>query len=280
MTTDSTSANNPGGSVFELERVRLFGLDLVNAPSLEPVVEEILYGHRRDDGIEPVVLTPNVDIVVHLDRAPYSVESDLFRRAQFCLPDGQPLVLVSRFLGSRLRARLPGSGLFEELWPRIVAEGVPTVVVASSSSLADLLAQDRAEASFIVPPMFDADDDEAVAAIVTDVLAAIEAVRPSVVLVGIGNPKDARIIASLLDRWDYRLGPKPMCLGLGASFSMYVGLTRRAPAWVQRIGMEWFYRFLQEPRRLFRRYFIRDLGFFGIVWREWRNRRAGGSGPT
>jgi N-acetylglucosaminyldiphosphoundecaprenol N-acetyl-beta-D-mannosaminyltransferase len=256
-----------------LNRTRLFGLDLVNAPSLDPVIKEILDGPACSDDVLPVVLTPNVDIVVQLAQSPGSPEEELFSRAQFCLPDGQPLVMVSRFMGEQIEARLPGSELFQELWPRVVADDIPTVVVASSDQIAEMLEARHPRASCVVPPMFDEDDTDAIADIVTDILAAARAVRPSLIFVGIGNPKDARIISALFDRWDPRLGQVPLCLGLGGSFSMHLGLKRRAPRLIQRIGMEWFYRFLQEPRRLFYRYFIRDMAFIGIVRREWRAAR-------
>ncbi|MEM7324796.1 MAG: WecB/TagA/CpsF family glycosyltransferase [Actinomycetota bacterium] len=260
--------------IDDLERIELFGLQMVNAESLDPVIDELLDGPRRDDTILPVVLTPNVDIVVHLEEDQDTIEADLFRRAQFCLPDGQPLVLFSRIHGERLKARLPGSGLFAELWPRLVAEKRPVIVVASSDHIADRLREEHPKAGFIVPPMFDAADPEQVDAIVDELLTTARAIRPDMVLVGIGNPKDARLIAALFARWDERLGPKPLCLGLGGSFAMYLGITRRAPDWIQRIGMEWFFRFLQEPRRLFHRYFVRDAAFLGIMKREWQAGRS------
>lgn len=258
----------------DLDRVTLFGLDMVNADSLDPVIEELLNGPRRDDEILPVVITPNVDIVVHLEEAPDSIEAELFRRAQYCLPDGQPLVMFSRIHGERLKARLPGSGLFSDLWPRIVAEKRPVVVIASSDEIADQLKEEHPKAGFIVPPMFDADDPAAIDEIVTDILSSARAVRPDIVLVGIGNPKDARIISALFARWDRRLGEKPLSMGLGGSFAMYLGITKRAPDWIQRIGMEWFFRFAQEPRRLFHRYFVRDAAFLGIMKREWQAGRS------
>ncbi len=255
--------------VDDLERIRLFGLDMVNADSLDPVIDELLDGPRRDDEILPAVVTPNVDIVVHLEKEPDSIEADLFHRAQYCLPDGQPVVLFSRIHGETLKARLPGSGLFSELWPRLVAERRAVIVVASSDEIAGRLIEEHPKAGCIVPPMFDADEPAEVDAIVTDILTMARAVRPDMVLVGIGNPKDARIIATLFRRWDHRLGPKPLAMGLGGSFAMYLGITRQAPDWIQRIGMEWFFRFVQEPRRLFYRYFIRDAAFLGIMKREW-----------
>ncbi len=287
-TSTDIAAENPSGAadgisiepvvdseisvVDDLQRTSLLGLDFVNAASLDDVVDSVLDGPRRDDSVVPALLTPNVDIMVHLDAANGSTEHAVFQRAQYVLPDGQPIVWVSRLFGAKLSARLPGSGLFVALWPRMIVDRVPAVVVASSELVADRLAAEHPRARFVVPPMFEANDEVAIGEIVDRILASAAAIRPSLVLVGIGNPKDARIIAALFDRWTDQLGPKPLCLGLGGSFSMYLQLKRRAPEWVQRIGMEWFYRFCQEPTRLFHRYFVRDAAFIGIVWRAWRAR--------
>lgn len=273
---DLTIIDDPDVRVGDgLHRTRLFGLDLINSEHLEPVIDQILDGPRSSGEWHPVVLTPNVDIVVHLEQNQSAPEYELFHRAQYCLPDGQPLVMVSGLLGEKIKARLPGSELFQGLWPRIAEQERPVVVIASTDEVAALLEKQHPKAGYIVPPMFDEDDEDAIADIVTDTLAAAMAVRPELVLVGIGNPKDARIIAGLLDRWDPQVGPAPLCLGLGGSFNMHLGLRKRAPSWIQRMGFEWFFRFLQEPRRLFYRYFIRDMAFFPIVWREWRANRKG-----
>lgn len=253
-----------------LDRIHLFGLPLVDAPSLEPVMAQMLDGAPPPEGLEPLVLTPNVDIVVHLTNNEDRVEADLFRRAQYCLPDGAPIVGASRLLGRPLGARLAGSDLFAMLWPQLVERQVPVVVVASSDQIAAALAADGPQAEFIVPPMFDGDDPAQVGAVADQVLEASRRIKPRLVLVGVGNPKDARVIGALHDRWDPGIGPVPLSMGLGASFALHLGLQKRAPRWVQRIGMEWFHRFAQEPRRLFRRYFVDDVAFIPIVWREWR----------
>jgi N-acetylglucosaminyldiphosphoundecaprenol N-acetyl-beta-D-mannosaminyltransferase len=59
---------------------------------------------------------------------------------------------------------------------------------------------------------------------------------------------------------------------MGASYEFYLNLKKRAPKFWQKTGMEWFYRFTQEPGRLFRRYFVDDMQFFPIVWREFRKK--------
>jgi len=92
----------------QLTRRSMFGLRFVDAPSLEPVVTDLLdRAATPEPEMERTVLTPNVDIMVQLnaDRSGDGVDWDMFRRSQYCLPDGQPLVAVSHLLGKPLRAR-------------------------------------------------------------------------------------------------------------------------------------------------------------------------------
>ena len=65
----------------------------------------------------------------------------------------------------------------------------------------------------------------------------------------------------------------PFAMGVGGTFDVAAGKVRRAPRWMQRSGLEWFFRFLQEPRRMVRRYFIDDMAFLPMLWREWRTPR-------
>jgi N-acetylglucosaminyldiphosphoundecaprenol N-acetyl-beta-D-mannosaminyltransferase len=168
---------------------------------------------------------------------------------------------------------LAGSDLFALLWPRVVAGRVPVVVVASSEAIVERLRPHGPPAAYVVPPFVDADDSEAVAAVADQIIEAARSIRPRLIVLGLGMPKVARVSGVIAERWDPELGPLPNMLGVGGAAAMYTGLVRRAPRWVQRAGLEWFYRFVQEPRRLFHRYFVRDLRFSPIVWREWRRSR-------
>lgn len=275
----SPQAAGGEGPVEELRRRRLFDLDFVDAPSLEPVLSSLLERRRpADDSRMETVLTPNVDIMVHLTQpgADGSVEWRMFQRSQYCLPDGQPIVLASRLLGRPLSSRLTGSGLFALLWPRLVTDRRAVFMVASSRAIVERLEREYDELRSTVAPMFVVDDVETIDGLAAAVIEAARERALEYVILGIGNPKDARIAESILRLWPSTLGRPPTVLALGGSASMYVGITKRAPEWVQRIGMEWFYRFLQEPRRLFHRYFVRDVAFVRLVWRQWRaDRRAG-----
>ena len=256
-----------------LRRVRLFGLDFVDAPDLGPVIDALVARDRPSQSHQvSTVLTPNVDIMVQLDKdcGRSGRIWDMFQRSQFCLPDGQPIVAASHLLGRPLSARLTGSGLFARIWPRLVAEERSVFVVASSEEVANLLRMEHPGATAAVAPMFKADDSETIDRIAESVVASATADGPEFVFLGIGHPKDALLADAVLRRWPTDLGRPPTLLGLGGSAAMHVGITKRAPEWVQRIGMEWFYRFIQEPRRLFHRYFVRDTAFFGLVWRERR----------
>ena len=85
---------------------------------------------------------------------------------------------------------------------------------------------------------------------------------------GISFPKQQRIALALVDELRRTGEPMPIFLLLGGSFEMYLGTTKRAPSWMQRFGLEWFFRFLMEPKRLFRRYFVTDTRFVWLLARE------------
>ncbi|MDH3294486.1 MAG: WecB/TagA/CpsF family glycosyltransferase, partial [Acidimicrobiia bacterium] len=190
--------------VDSLRRRRLFGLEFVDAVGLDPVVEALAARHRpqRVDQVT-TVLTPNVDIMVQLDRDRNRSGPvwRMFRSSQFCLPDGQPIVLASRLLGRPLRGRLTGSGLFALLWPRLVADGRTLFVVASSEAVADRLTAEYPSVGTTVPPIFDVSDRSAIEQVAKTILASATVGSPEFVFLGIGNPKDALIADAVLRMW-------------------------------------------------------------------------------
>lgn len=260
--TDGT----PTGSA--LPRRHLFGLDLVDAPTVDAVVDELLAhdpaGWPSDDAL-PVVVTPNVDQLVHLDRGTDAIASSVVTRAAWVLPDGQPIVWASRWLDAPLSGRLAGSDLVAALWPRLVEAGAPRLVIASNDEVAGRVRAEGGHA--VVAPMLDVRDRAGIDAFVDDCARTIGEVQPTHVFVTLGFPKQCNVIDGIL-RALPEDGPRPLLLAVGASFDMHYGLVRRAPVWMQRAGLEWFFRFVQEPRRLFRRYFVDDVAFLRIVRRE------------
>ena len=91
--------------------------------------------------------------------------------------------------------------------------------------------------------------------------------------VGMPSPRKEYWLAENLDA----LGV-PFSMGVGGSFDVYAGAVRRAPVWMQRMGLEWAYRFVQEPRRMWRRYLLGNLLFVRLVVDAWLADRGGDHG--
>jgi exopolysaccharide biosynthesis WecB/TagA/CpsF family protein len=91
-------------------------------------------------------------------------------------------------------------------------------------------------------------------------MAAINAVKPDIVLVSLTAPKQDIWISENLEYLDTKIA-----IGIGGAFEVTAGLINRAPVWMQKAGLEWFYRFTQEPKRMLKRYFIEAPVFIPLV---------------
>ncbi|MGH9270392.1 MAG: WecB/TagA/CpsF family glycosyltransferase [Ilumatobacteraceae bacterium] len=256
--------------IRNLPTERLFGLDFVTLATIDDVAARLLdaSGDRVADW--RCVVTPNVDHLVRYQRHP--AEAETAATSFVVLPDGMPIVLASRLLGRPLTARLPGSDLFGALWPVLAAESVPVVAVAPNEAVAAELEATYPGARSVIAPMFDVDDEPAVSALLDEIEAAVGEHRARVLVIGVSMPKHHLIASRLRQRWAGEYCDKPIVMLLGASPELALGLTRRAPKWMQRAGLEWLHRLLLDPRRMAKRYLVDDVAFIPLVWREWRQR--------
>ena len=95
------------------------------------------------------------------------------------------------------------------------------------------------------------------------VVEQIKAARVDLLFVAISSPKKEQFLGR------YQAEMKvPFAMGVGGTFDVAVGRVKRAPLWMQKSGLEWFYRFLQEPRRMFKRYFVDDMAFLSLFAKE------------
>ena len=214
------------------------------------------------------VVTPNVDHIVRMHRgdpawraafAAAEAEADL------CLNDSRILQKLARQSGLDL-SLVPGSDLTRAL----VEHGVPigtrvAMIGGSDSELEWLRAQlPRATVSQFQPPMGVLRNPAAQQAIVD----FVEAERPQLTLFAIGAPQ-SEIVGHQLQR---RAKTGGVALCIGASIEFLTGAKRRAPRIVQQAGLEWAFRLLSEPRRLWRRYLVEGPPIFAIWWRWHRAR--------
>ncbi len=269
---DATRSTADGVDRFRTADV--FGLPFI-ACGDEPAVARALAGRqprfRQAGDPLPLVVTPNVDIMVQLQSDEATDVRDVFARSEYVLPDGWPIVKVSRRLPTSLEGRIAGSTVFSQWWPQIVTDGRRVAALVSQAAVAEGLQREHPNAVCVVPPMISTSAEDIGAAADDFVKEAVQA-EAEFVIFGIGHPKDTLLATAMLDRWPSDL-PEPLCLCLGASAEMHLGLRKRAPEWAQKIGMEWFVRFAQEPRRMFYRYFVRDVAFIPMAIREIRARR-------
>jgi N-acetylglucosaminyldiphosphoundecaprenol N-acetyl-beta-D-mannosaminyltransferase len=99
------------------------------------------------------------------------------------------------------------------------------------------------------------------------VVRGVAETKPDMLFVAMSSPKKE----IFLNKWKAEL-KVPFVMGVGGSFDVVAGKVNRAPVWMQKVGLEWFYRLCQEPRRMWRRYLVEDMRFLLLVWREWRRR--------
>jgi N-acetylglucosaminyldiphosphoundecaprenol N-acetyl-beta-D-mannosaminyltransferase len=173
--------------------------------------------------------------------------------------DGQPIVWASRLAGTPVPERVPGSDLVLSLPEAAARAGVRVFLLGGNPGVAADAAR-RLQAlnpglqhvGSYCPP-FGFEDDPGALDRIKDVLRAA---RPTLVLVGLGFPKQERLIRTLRPEF-----PEAWFAGVGISLSFLTGDQSRAPTMLQRLGLEWLHRLLHEPRRLFRRYVVRGLPF-------------------
>jgi N-acetylglucosaminyldiphosphoundecaprenol N-acetyl-beta-D-mannosaminyltransferase len=249
----------------------LFGLDFVTDTTITQVVDALLDdGERTSDW--RCLVTPNVDHLVRYRR--YLSERAVARHATLILPDGMPIVWASRLVGKGLSGRLTGADLFAELWTRVSATETPMVVVASSDVVAERLQRGHDRVRCVVPPMFDLDDEPVIDSLLAQIDERVDELDARLLVIGVSMPKHHLLANRLRERWRGRSAPTPVVLLLGASPDFALGLTPRAPEWMQRTGLEWVHRLALDPRRMAKRYLVDDVAFLRLVWDEWRNRRS------
>ena len=227
------------------------------------------------------VCTGNLDHLVTLERdAEFRA---IYEGSDLTLADGKPVVLLSRLAATpgrpALKQRVTGSDLFWELARASEKTGLRLFFLggapcaAELASAAVLARHPLAQVCGTYCPPFEsfATDEEQ-----ERIREHVRAAQPDILLVGFGAPKQEKWIAANKDA----LGV-PVSIGVGGSFEMAGGVLGRAPLWMQECGLEWLYRFAQEPQRLWHRYFVRDLPFFlRLVGRTLMARRARRSDPA
>ena len=202
-------------------------------------------------------VTPNAEMAYE------ALHDESFRailnEASLVLPDGAGVVLGAKILKTPLKEKVAGIDFAANLLGVLEETGGRLYLLGGKPGIAELAAENMKKTHPKLCICGTADGyfrDEA------PVIARINEARADVVFVCLGAPKQERWMAAHENR------VQALMLGVGAAFDYEAGNIRRAPAWMQRCNLEWLYRLMQDPKRLFKRYFVTNTKF---LWWSWRH---------
>lgn len=207
------------------------------------------------------VVAINVDVVMKIESDPYLKE--IVDGADLVLVDGKPLVWISKLHGKPLKAKISGSDLVPLLCEVSAKKGYRMFIIGGKDGIAEQ-AKRRLEEKYpdiqivgtYAPPIgFEKDKKE-----LNKINNMISEVKPDLLITCFGCPKQEKWIYENINRYDAKVS---VCAG--ATVDFLAGNVKRAPRWMSEHGLEWFYRFLQEPKRMFGRYFIDDVKIIRLI---------------
>lgn len=213
---------------------------------------------------------PHQHVVVNASKIVQAQDDDELARVisecDLINADGMAVVWAGRLLGQRLPERVAGIDLMDSLLARAAQRGWRVYLLGARSEVVTEVVQREQERhpGLVVAGFRDGywkPEQEA------DVVAAVAATRPDVLLVAMPSPKKEHFLGKHRDQLSV-----PFVMGVGGSFDVVAGKVTRAPLWMQRAGLEWLHRLLQEPRRMAKRYVVGNTRFILLVLKHWRGR--------
>jgi len=294
------------------DAVKLFGIPVAKVTEIEAVERIIAFAKRQvccssDVGTPHLdghqlstinsqlstkfVATLNVDFVANAVRGwPFGGNDELWgylKTADLVTADGMPIVLLSKLLRDPLPARVTGADMVPAICRRCAEEGLSVYVLggdkdtveAAFEKLGAVNGQDarcpsgstqnskpetrdfQPRIAGIDPAFIKLDQDQ------PEIIDRINAAKPDVLFVALGNPKQELWMGRNRAKLDVGV-----MIGVGGTFNFIAGKVKRAPKWMQRCGLEWIYRILQEPGRLWRRY---AYGLLKFSWLSFRTLLGG-----
>lgn len=229
-----------------IQRVNVLGvgLSVLNLKTALDAIAEAVRARRKGyicvTGVHGVMEAQNDPSFKHILNAAF-----------LCTPDGMPMVWTGKLRGHAGMKRVYGPDLMLDVCAWSESSGCRHFFYGGADGVAELLVQKLTArfpklqvAGTFTPPFRALNPDEE-----RKLADQISASRPDIFWVGLSTPKQEKFMAEYLPKLDVTL-----MVGVGAAFDFHSGRVRQAPRWMQRSGLEWFYRLCSEPRRLWKRY--------------------------
>ena len=238
------------------KKVNICGVDFDNITMEQSLnlIEELIKTKKQ-----ATVFHPNVDCVCIARDDGELME--IYKKSNLLLPDGMPLIWASRILGSRLKEKISGPDLLPKICEMASRNKYSIFLLGGRDGIAKRAAEGfqnkytGVKIAGFYHGYFDKKGNEN-----SEVISIIRKERPDILVVTFGTPLQEKWINNNLKELDV-----PLCIGAGATIDFLSGNIPRAPEWMQRRGLEWFFRLILEPRRLWKRYLIRDTKFIYLL---------------
>jgi N-acetylglucosaminyldiphosphoundecaprenol N-acetyl-beta-D-mannosaminyltransferase len=238
----------------------------VDRVSMDYAAEWVVHGLKNRTFLSPLlIMGPNAHLVTLAARSACFAKA--LRAAHLSLADGISVVMASRLLGQAIPERVTGGDLMERLCAEAARHGFSVFFLGglpSAAAMAAVNLQRRYPALRVAgvycPPLgFETDPLES-----AHIRQLVEGAAPDLLCVAFGAPKQ--------EIWMHENCsslPIGAAISVGAALDTQAGLRKRAPQWTHKAGVEWLYRLLHEPRRLWRRYLFGNTRFVLLVLRQW-----------
>lgn len=209
------------------------------------------------------ICVTNVNSVVEAQKDPYLKQ--ITNESDISVCDGMPLVWIGRLKGFKLRERVYGFNLMREVLGLSQKKGYSNYFYGSSESvLSNMVSRIKREYpnlrmnGYFSPPFRELSEIEK-----QKIAQDINNSKPDIVWVGLGYPKQEKWMHEFRNYLNY-----PVLIGVGAAFDFFSGNKKQAPIWMQNAGLEWLFRLIQEPGRLWKRYLINNTLFIILLIKE------------
>lgn len=245
---------------MSLNRVKFMNTYIDNV-TLDEAIDHIV-GCIENRKISQVI-TPNVDQIVRMEW------DDYFRKicdkCELLLVDGHPLMWIAKLYKKPFKEKICGSDLVPKLCEVASQKGYSVFFLGAGLGVADIAARNMTKknpglkiAGTYSPPLgFEKNPHE-----IEKINEMLRQSKADMLFVGMGVPKQDIFIFENKEKYNI-----PVSFSIGGTIDFLAGKQKRAPRWVNKIGFEWFYRFLHDPKRMFKRYFINDMKIIKLIWK-------------
>lgn len=250
-----------------MDRIRFMNIMIDNVTAQEAVdyAEQCI---ENDQHI--YVVTPNVDHIVKLQQNTKFLAA--YEKAGLVAVDGTPIMVVAKMYKTPLKEKITGPVLTEGIIEMAAKNGYSVFFLGAGEGVGEKAAMNLLAkypgfhyAGYYSPPFgFEKDEEER-----KHIINTVNNSQANIVVAGMGSPKTEIFLSEIFQSLNCQVS-----LSVGAAIDFFAGTVKRCPKWINKIGMEWFYRFLKEPKRMFRRYFVDDIAFIGLII-KYRKRRRG-----